>query len=224
METPPLTRRKLTRKIKTAIGGRNTSAYAEKTCDKHKCKRVVWKHLRLRGENQNLLSAPPKLVETPPLTRRKLRQYTRPHLSRRNTSAYAEKTLRASPSALEIWKHLRLRGENQKQRPILDAALETPPLTRRKLVQRTINGKASRNTSAYAEKTKVNTRFLTTRWKHLRLRGENAKNDAWSANLVETPPLTRRKPIEVCAIEVCARNTSAYAEKTYLSKAYCPLF
>ena len=75
-----------------ALWRRNTSAYAEKTyslvrmCVEHR------KHLRLRGENADQPRCRQVNLETPPLTRRKLRMFSKFNKNARNTSAYAEKT------------------------------------------------------------------------------------------------------------------------------------
>ena len=53
-------------------------------------------------------------------------------IQERNTSAYAEKTLRALRRTGMPEKHLRLRGENPVVRAAVAAVDETPPLTRRK--------------------------------------------------------------------------------------------
>ena len=73
--------------------------------------------------------------------------------SRRNTSAYAEKTSWESLCESWLWKHLRLRGENRLLFWSLGRVKETPPLTRRKRKAGSPGSGPPRNTSAYAEKT-----------------------------------------------------------------------
>ena len=91
-ETPPLTRRKRTFGEIALLTMRNTSAYAEKTTPRRPKSRAQRKHLRLRGENLDEITADVQKMETPPLTRRKrwMGRYARK--PQRNTSAYAEKT------------------------------------------------------------------------------------------------------------------------------------
>ena len=97
------------------------------------------------------------------------------------------------------------------------AVLETPPLTRRKLLSLCLILFIFRNTSAYAEKTRRHRLRTRNAEKHLRLRGENVLLKLRKLIHTETPPLTRRKqPFLLCGWLV-RRNTSAYAEKTYFS-------
>ena len=71
-ETPPLARRKLTAALTMWTFARNTSACAEKTSSFSLSYPLVWKHLRLRGENFTWESFVFWNAETPPLARRKL--------------------------------------------------------------------------------------------------------------------------------------------------------
>ena len=132
METPPLTRRKPTRGVIAPALVRNTSAYAEKTTCQPGIRVALWKHLRLRGENTKPQRNFWQILETPPLTRRKLLIIPRGRFFRRNTSAYAEKTHPVHVILVMDLKHLRLRGENNRQSIVTIISAETPPLTRRK--------------------------------------------------------------------------------------------
>ena len=91
-ETPPLTRRKQSKKMDEIIRTRNTSAYAEKTFGIRTAWPSLGKHLRLRGENPMQLRDNTLSRETPPLTRRKRLTLGKWIIKKRNTSAYAEKT------------------------------------------------------------------------------------------------------------------------------------
>ena len=152
---------------------RNTSAYAEKTLVKTARMKCPQKHLRLRGENVPGTPEKVKKLETPPLTRRKLPQYNSSNPFGRNTSAYAEKTCVCSWRHDVYEKHLRLRGENFLFLTRAMRLPETPPLTRRKRADGIRAKVRGRNTSAYAEKTKVLFKRIFKGKKHLRLRGEN---------------------------------------------------
>ena len=90
--TPPLARRKPDKLEQQGYTEGNTSAYAEKTLASRSAMMAFWKHLRLRGENGWTLGYNATYGETPPLTRRKPNQIQKQGHSRRNTSAYAEKT------------------------------------------------------------------------------------------------------------------------------------
>ena len=91
------------------------------------------KHPRLRGEDFFLQCLLDNRLETPPLTRG--RQWLRaehPEL-RRNTPAYAGKTLMIFLLGFGYGKHPRLRGEDSGNHLEWKDAKETPPLTRGRL-------------------------------------------------------------------------------------------
>ena len=94
---------------------------------------------------------------------------------------------------------------------------ETPPLTRRKPLNEILTSLMLRNTSAYAEKTILTYSHIHYPQKHLRLRGENSQRVDNMDPSTETPPLTRRKPLQLIRARTRVRNTSAYAEKTTFS-------
>ncbi len=132
IETPPLARRKPLCTAVRVQGRRNTSACAEKTYAIHRRRTQEEKHLRLRGENNRLVTPQWHVRETPSLARRKLMLFVRLRTDPGNTSACAEKTyLRRLVKTLH-WKHLRLRGENHCPNIYKYTLMETPPLARRK--------------------------------------------------------------------------------------------
>ena len=95
--------------------------------------RRVRKHPRLRGEDVIKVDRALALVETPPLTRgRQARRRDDPE-DRGNTPAYAGKTRRGIPLIAHLWKHPRLRGEDQAVHIRRRMRMETPPLTRGRL-------------------------------------------------------------------------------------------
>ncbi len=173
-ETPPRTRRKPLRTPARRTGCRNTSAYAEKTWRSLQGDRPKEKHLRVRGENRGSSSLCAARVETPPRTRRKHENSIYFRLESGNTSAYAEKTAGCRSDGKKGRKHLRVRGENRRAGNRTFAPIETPPRTRRKQARMTCWMTRRRNTSAYAEKTRVSPFFSASEWKHLRVRGENS--------------------------------------------------
>ena len=133
LETPPRTRRKRGIDEEKAKAIRNTSAYAEKTGQISKQEIILWKHLRVRGENRIIDMGGQKEVETPPRTRRKQICAFEICAFERNTSAYAEKTITTNPMIMNGRKHLRVRGENKEGYRPGYSRKETPPRTRRKL-------------------------------------------------------------------------------------------
>ena len=102
METPPLARRKQDNKMGDTTKKGNTSAYAEKTIPIILRDIGREKHLRVRGENRTGTLRVESRMETPPRTRRKHRERRRLAFATRNTSAYAEKTIREPAKTVEF--------------------------------------------------------------------------------------------------------------------------
>ena len=193
-ETPPLARRKRGAKRRTPLAKGNTSACAEKTCYRSSSSAAPGKHLRLRGENKTVEALQNFIQETPPLARRKLVSAFLISLNFGNTSACAEKT------------------DKRQIKPMIKS--ETPPLARRKPSDVVRVLESQRNTSACAEKTTNTTARRIIRRKHLRLRGENLFGKMRQSIDEETPPLARRKRLQVVTLGEHRGNTSACAEKT----------
>ncbi len=210
----PLTRRKCVFHLDIVLNVRNTSTYAEKTGPAFFLLEFSQKHLRAHEENRMEASEKRSDKETPPRTRRKLKNARARTARIGNTSAYAEKTGRNFQGSGMTKKHLRLRGENRILPLPWGASLETPPLARRKLGYRARLTAFKRNTSACAEKTVSPSHVAVVAGKHLRLRGENPARSASTDKATETPPRTRRKLRKSAFLNVKQRNTSAYAEKT----------
>ena len=113
-----------------------------------------------------------------------------------------------------VRKHPRLRGEDDRQTVVSPFALETPPLTRGRLVGGLQKRWHGRNTPAYAGKTHLYSSCHTACMKHPRLRGEDSTH-IWKLRPVqETPPLTRGRQVDLSAASPISRNTPAYAGKT----------
>ena len=91
---------------------------------------------------------------------------------------------------------------------------ETPPLTRGRPGGCCIGRLQTRNTPAYAGKTILHHFLQVVVQKHPRLRGEDRKEINDQRARLETPPLTRGRPIDAVGASVILRNTPAYAGKT----------
>ena len=191
LETPPLTRGRLSGSEPASAVSGNTPAYAGKTSFFFTPMERVWKHPRLRGEDQTHHRLRLHREETPPLTRGRPR--TRPTRRRhpRNTPAYAGKTRPAPLEKSDPWKHPRLRGEDRSRYSPRVRVQETPPLTRgRQGRTKTRSGRCG-NTPAYAGKTDRRDTDVDGRRKHPRLRGEDSAARRAVRWALETPPLTR---------------------------------
>ena len=210
----PLTRRKCVFHLDIVLNVRNTSTYAEKTGPAFFLLEFSQKHLRAHEENRMEASEKRSDKETPPRTRRKLKNARARTARIGNTSAYAEKTGRNFQGSGMTKKHLRLRGENFNKIANALYIAETPPLARRKQNLTFALGRILGNTSACAEKTRLSCTTYSFQEKHLRLRGENRVAIARGGRCRETPPLARRKPRAIGKHRQSHGNTSAYAEKT----------
>ena len=135
-------------------------------------------------------------VETPPLTRGRLRLFLKLFEQHRNTPAYAGKTSLAAEGSWRRKKHPRLRGEDGLFRAISVIHRETPPLTRGRLERQALCLESVGNTPAYAGKTTTDRYLATGAEKHPRLRGEDSAPSAPIKITLETPPLTRGRPLQ----------------------------
>ena len=129
-ETPPLTRGRPQCLALASDCLRNTPAYAGKTFTAFPHPLESRKHPRLRGEDAYLRAARPRFLETPPLTRGRLRATPMRGGFRRNTPAYAGKTPPDQEPEAATRKHPRLRGEDYPRSRWKARRSETPPLTR----------------------------------------------------------------------------------------------
>ena len=153
METPPLTRGRPSCAARAHRPDRNTPAYAGKTGRHEDDRAPARKHPRLRGEDPEAGEERGGLLETPPLTRGRLRVLRAHRRARGNTPAYAGKTGPRSRGAASSEKHPRLRGEDVR-RP-------------------NDQGRTEGNTPAYAGKTNRYDKKRKADRKHPRLRGED---------------------------------------------------
>ena len=152
------------------------------------------KHPRLRGEDPRMPPRRPFPLETPPLTRGRLRDYFWQIPPNRNTPAYAGKTGKIRRRSGEWWKHPRLRGEDPWSTTTIGSSSETPPLTRGRPKSQLLRG--------------------SSRQKHPRLRGEDTETRTRLLAASETPPLTRGRLLRWRKGRAMDRNTPAYAGKT----------
>ena len=133
---------------------------------------------------------------------------------RRNTPAYAGKTLVSILITAQIWKHPRVCGEDQCGYSASSHAPETPPRMRGRPQHQTAVYPRRRNTPAYAGKTSRQPRALTQGRKHPRVCGEDAGAYIDLVSGEETPPRMRGRLIISTAMAVVSGNTPAYAGKT----------
>ena len=91
--------------------------------------------------------------------------------------------------------------------------METPPHTWRKFLPDETPWCLVGNTSTYVEKICLWLWVLGKRGKHLHIRGENSKQSMRFTSVLETPPHTWRKFIDLDRIDNLSRNTSTYVEK-----------
>ena len=92
--------------------------------------------------------------------------------------------------------------------------METPPLTRGRLFVKAHGVSSSRNTPAYAGKTRAARSSSCRSRKHPRLRGEDKYVRRVKETGLETPPLTRGRQLPTTSLTKYAGNTPAYAGKT----------
>ena len=216
-ETPPPTRGRPNPSNPVSLLPRNTPAYAGKTDYAALFSRPSKKHPRLRREDRRAISFAARSLETPPLTRGRLLQKSRPFIGLGNTPAYAGKTIHQGLAGLDLRKHPRLRGEDSMGISASSLAAETPPLTRGRLKTGRRFIVNDRNTPAYAGKTRSMLGASSPTGKHPRLRGEDSSIAAICGLIMETPPLTRGRPGARHGRRHEAGNTPAYAGKTTLS-------
>ena len=207
METPPLTRGRLTYSNRVIIDTRNTPAYAGKTAVVRVVVEVNRNTPAYAGKTTQEASAASVLSETPPLTRGRPRYVDRLLNVDGNTPAYAGKTVSRRSRSRRGWKHPRLRGEDsgRKRRP--HAIRETPPLTRGRPQPLPHAPERVGNTPAYAGKTwRVPSRACSRR-KHPRLRGEDCTSGSfWMAAVGNTPAYAGKTVCHACGHDAHAKH------------------
>jgi len=128
---PPPTRRERRLRRTAPDTRRTTSAYAERTSASSSSSTGRTHHLRLRGENHNILHEFAHIAAPPPPTRREPFLYEHGPFASRTTSAYVERTATSSRPPPRCAHHLRLRGENFINEVLLMGPNAPPPPTRR---------------------------------------------------------------------------------------------
>ena len=153
-ETSPHTRGEQKSRLKKPRSSRNIPAYAGRTASKRIQVDRFEKHPRIRGENLPLCQISRRGEETSPHTRGELLTFPCTH----NQCA----------------KHPRIRGENWSFGKCGQEKRETSPHTRGEREAASKSRKTFGNIPAYAGRTEYAEGVERTRWKHPRIRGENA--------------------------------------------------
>ena len=193
------------------VADRNTPAYAGKTPSGQKPAPLRQKHPRVCGEDFLFSSRSTSRAETPPRMRGRPERQQQSLILLGNTPAYAGKTSPLDPgsalrrkhprvcgedsmvliSTLVPLKHPRVCGEDERRKLRQGRRNETPPRMRGRHSSVVIGSIQTRNTPAYAGKTKVYTRRGDTFEKHPRVCGEDRKCSPTAVIRLETPPRMR---------------------------------
>ena len=198
----------------SSVPRRNTPAYAGKTAPIYIDIGDLGKHPRVCGEDPAKMPFKDFTAETPPRMRgrRFIISPTRDH--KRNTPAYAGKTLKKCPAPGRGWKHPRVCGEDLQRPPWALCQVETPPRMRGRLNLLRERGDGLGNTPAYAGKTMTVKVLTVSRRKHPRVCGEDRKGLGGPFGISETPPRMRGRLFQMPRHLCNRRNTPAYAGKT----------
>src|SRR5699024_10247640 len=194
-----------------------TSACAEKRHYMPASQKSRWKYLRVCGEEALHASFPEIPVEIPPRVRRRAGAGPCLMTANGNTSACAEKS-----SLRSLWvelrgKYLRVCGEELVRFHLDVCSKEIPPRVRRRARLPLFTVGYVGNTSACAEKRYGMDSSASTRWKYLRVCGEEFHMSSSTRADSEIPPRVRRRARSM-AHDVRGRgNTSACAEKSSAS-------
>ena len=137
---------------------------------------------------------------------------------RRNTPAYAGKTLIPRLRIASAQKHPRVCGEDYGMLFAIVPALETPPRMRGRRFRGCLFRYSRGNTPAYAGKTPREGTRAGTLQKHPRVCGEDLSSVLRWRLYQETPPRMRGRRAVVYSILCACRNTPAYAGKTSQSR------
>ena len=168
-------------------------AHAGKTSMDRVSSGRVRAHPRSRGENYKLTIDRGAYTGSSPLTRGKRRERKRNVLADGLIPAHAGKTDGAGANPQEEKAHPRSRGENGccGQGSRLD--LGSSPLTRGKLLSRSVDERRERLIPAHAGKTYGAPQGGSAGWAHPRSRGENIESRTVTEPCVGSSPLTRGK-------------------------------
>ena len=152
-ETPPRPRGRRAYVLLPGDRQGNTPASAGKTNNQPSFTRKRKKHPRVRGEDHRDLPMIFPARETPPRPRGRHGSDTGKLPPLRNTPASAGKTVFAPGSAVGLWKHPRVRGEDLIQDRTVFSETETPPRPRGRRLSGPDTTFGARNTPASAGKT-----------------------------------------------------------------------
>ena len=131
-----------------------------------------------------------------------------------NTPAYAGKTVHHRQRLLLPEKHPRVCGEDGNFSVRSRLRLETPPRMRGRPPLYFFQFRKTRNTPAYAGKTRPGDERRAPGWKHPRVCGEDTIKFSSFRSSAETPPRMRGRPPDDSEYTGYPRNTPAYAGKT----------
>ena len=214
LELPPRARRILGLVKLGGCGIGTTSACAENTKPLVVNDIFIRNYLRVRGEYGIISASMCSSVELPPRARR-IRIILECYPGEGGTtSACAENTpLEGAPY---VWggNYLRVRGEYRQPGRIISNIAELPPRARRIRDSLDDLGLGQGTTSACAENTTDDPRYMQRSRNYLRVRGEYVRHVQPVESCEELPPRARRIPITNPQPSPCGGTTSACAENT----------
>ncbi len=192
----------------------NIPAYAGRTGNSPLFTISSRKHPRIRGENACSSIFEFAYWETSPHTRGEPDASGYSDDLERNIPAYAGRTGIFFSVTGSVWKHPRIRGENESLMSWNYPDGETSPHTRGELVFLHVIKNHLRNIPAYAGRTVDWYLLRKLPWKHPRIRGENQGNRIVRFILIETSPHTRGEHGKDISYFLPHRNIPAYAGRT----------
>ena len=193
-----------------------TSACAENTVNSQQLSNAHRNYLRVRGEYQSRRVYKLRITELPPRARRIQESVRAEWKGGGTTSACAENTpLEGAPY---VWggNYLRVRGEYRQPGRIISNIAELPPRARRIRDSLDDLGLGQGTTSACAENTTDDPRYMQRSRNYLRVRGEYVRHVQPVESCEELPPRARRIHCNHNVILTFPGTTSACAENTRL--------
>ena len=173
--------------------GRITPAYAGKTRQSQTLMLQCQDHPRIRGKDESGKLRNWQLLGSPPHTRERLYWTTYGRLHARITPAYAGKTLTALQQSGRTQDHPRIRGKDIERRPVVAAAVGSPPHTRERHPPSILRHLSFRITPAYAGKTIYGYSDIVLPRDHPRIRGKDQCTELTTTSKSGSPPHTRER-------------------------------
>ena len=171
-------------------------------------------HPRSRGENARSAAEAWMHAGSSPLTRGKRAPAPPSSSSTGLIPAHAGKTRRAALRGILARAHPRSRGENSEHNQQPHTERGSSPLTRGKLITKTLLRARFRLIPAHAGKTPLANDTHIRKWAHPRSRGENARVRRFTVCQSGSSPLTRGKPSNTLKTLSRPRLIPAHAGKT----------